>query len=203
MNKYGLVSLVFLALFVFDFTAKAQNPSDSNHFAAPPPVSDKAETKRMADLAVDDTRKVLNALDKVEESPRPGTNALLAVRKLLSDPRPSVREKAARVLGALHADVNHNDIIAICRMLRSYDKHEADEALKALRGLNAAEAIPEIIPLLKSPQTPLVREACRTLATIGNKELIPSIEPLLDDKRADVRKEAQEAIIKLKAKPGI
>ncbi len=201
MNKFGLACLVFLALFAVDSAATAQNSKDSSHFTTPPTVSDKAEARLIADLAADDSRKVLNALDELEASSRPGSNALLAARKLLPDPRPSIREKAARVLGALHADLNHNDIKAICRMLRSYDTHEADEALKALRGLNAAEAVPEIAPLLKSPQAALVRDACRTLAILGKKDLIPTIEPLLGDKRANIRKEAQDAIEKLRAKP--
>jgi HEAT repeat protein len=192
---------VCVAFFAVASAATGQKAGDSNHATAPPAVNDKAEARFMADLAADDTRRVLNALDDLSASSRPGTNALLAVRRLLPDPRPTVREKAARVLGLLHADVDHDDLKAICRMLRSYDKHEASEALKALRGLKAAEAIPEITPLLKSPQEMLVRDACRTLAIIGNKDVIPSIEPLLQDKRDDVRKDAQDAIAALRAKP--
>src|SRR6185295_13777949 len=110
--------------------------------------ADSSEAKLIASLAADDPRIVLNALDDLQEKKEPGTNAIAAVRKLLPDPRPAVRKKAARVLGELHAPVEPDDIKIICRMLKSYDPAEASDGLKALRGLNARETVPEITPLL-------------------------------------------------------
>lgn len=143
----------------------------------------------------------MNALDDIQEKAHAETNVVSAVRKLLPDSRPSVRQKAARVLGALHAPVGHDDLKAICTMLKSYDQREADSALKALRGLDAAEAIPDITPLLKSSYPLLVRDACRTLAVLGGKDQIPLIKPLLQHRDKDVRKDAETAIATLEAKP--
>jgi len=148
-------------------------------------------------MAADDPRKVLNALDDLEGKPNPGTNAIAAARKLLSDPRPSVRKKAARVLGTIHTPLSQDDLKAIYRMLKSYDTSEVDEALKALRDLNVPDAVPEITPLLKNPHDLLVCDACRTLAVLGTKELIPLIEPLLKHPHADVRTNARLAIAAL------
>jgi HEAT repeat protein len=73
--------------------------------------------------------------------------------------------------------------------------------LKALRGLDAPSAVPEITPLLNHPNSHIVRDACRTLAVIGDKSLIPQIEPLLKNPEPAVQKDAQDAIVALKAKP--
>jgi HEAT repeat protein len=154
----------------------------------------------MADLASPDPRVVLNALGDIQDQQHSSTNTIAVVRRLLSDPRPSVRRKAARVLGEIHAPVDKDDLGAICRMLKSYDPAEADDALKTLRALNARETVPEITPLLKSSRALLIRDACRTLAVLGNKDLIPLIEPLLQHPVADVKKEAQAAIAALRDK---
>jgi HEAT repeat protein len=184
--KQGFVCLAFLAMFVVGSKALAEDSHDS---------------KLIAELASDDPRTVRNALDDLADESRPSTNVLLAVRKLLPDPRPSVRTKAARVLGALHAEVDSNDIKAICSMLKSYDQREEDDALKALRDLHASESVSEITPLLKSSHILIVRDACRTLAVLGNKDVIVSIEPLLNHPDGNVRKDAQAAIVALRAKP--
>jgi HEAT repeat protein len=196
--KYSQARIGFLSfLVVFAVTLNVPGADVSR---AKGQRNDPAESKLIADMASDDTRKVLNALDGLEGKPDAGTNVILAARKLLPDPRPVVRKKAARVLGAIHAPLDGADLKAICRMLKSYDKSEADDALKALRGLEASETIPEIIPLLKSPHDLLVRDACRTLAVLGSKEQIPVIEPSLKHSNSDVRIDAQSAITTLQAK---
>jgi len=162
---------------------------------------ESATAKIMAGLAAADPRVVLNALDDLQEQKPTATNAFASVRKLLNDPRPSVRRKSARVLGELKAPVTADDIDAICRMLNSFDVGEAGDALKSLRGLNAPQAIPKIRPFLQSQRLVLVREACRTLATLGGKDLIPDIEPLLKHPNAEVRRDAQSALTALRAKP--
>jgi HEAT repeat protein len=190
----------FLALLAIGSNAVGESPKGAQSNKAIVSGDNSGEAKLIADMASDDPRKVLNALDDLAEKPNPGTNLIATARKLLPDPRPSVRKKAARALGAIHAQLDQNDIKAIRRMLKSYDQSEAGEALKALRGLKAPETIPEITPLLKSAHKVLVRDACRTLAVLGNKDLIPLIEPLLKHSDADVRIDAQSAITALRAK---
>jgi HEAT repeat protein len=163
-------------------------------------VDGPGEARMIAGMASDDPRKVLNALGDLEEKQNPGTNAIAAARKLLLDPRPFVRKKAARVLGAIHAPLDQREIETIAQMLRSYDQSEVDDALKALRDLKASETIPKITPLLKSAHKLLVRDACRALAVLGNKDLIPLIEPLLNHSDGDVRIDARSAIATLRAK---
>jgi len=160
--------------------------------------NDSGETKLIANLTSDDPRLVTNALDDL--AARPSTNAMAVARKLLSDPRPFVRKKAVRVLCAMHAPLDPDEIKAICRMLNSYDQSEAENALKALRDLNAPETIPEITPLLKSSHKALVRDACRTLAVLGNKDQIPLIEPLLNHPDPGVQADARSAIASLQTK---
>ncbi len=196
------IEQLFVWCLLLTFIAVASNAkaADAKGNGSKPVLAsgaDAGEARLIAGLAADDPRKVLNALDDLAEQPNPGTNAIAAARKLLSDPRPALRKKAARALGAIHAQVDQADLKAIYRMLKSYDKAEADEALKALRGLHAPEAVPEITPLLKSSHNLLVRDACRTLAVLGTKELIPAIEPLLKHPNADVRTDAQSAITAL------
>ena len=74
------------------------------------------------------------------------------------------------------------------------------DGLIALRGLKAAEALPEILPLLNHAAPNVVRDACRTVAILGGKEHIPLIEPLLKNADPKVQKDAQDALFVLKAK---
>ena len=72
--------------------------------------------------------------------------------------------------------------------------------MKSLRGLKAAQTVPEILPLLKHSTPNVIRDACRTLAVHGTKDNIPAIEPLLNHPVAAVKADAQDAIFKLKNK---
>jgi HEAT repeat protein len=159
-----------------------------------------SEESLIADLASPKEGVVTSALQKLEKEYPTSTTALPAIKKLLTDPRPKVQRKAARVLGSIHAPVDQTDIDNICALLKSPDVDEVTDALKALRGLNAPSAVPQILPVLKSPTPNLVRDACRTLAVLGDKSVIPSIEPLLKDPNPKVQKDAQDAIFALKAK---
>lgn len=159
------------------------------------------EEKLIADLASPKEGVVLDALQKLEKQFPTTTTALPTMKKLLVDPRVKVHRKAARVLGMLHAPVDETDIKNICALLKTSDAEDATAGLKALRGLAAPSAVPEILPLLKSPAPNVVRDACRTLAVLGDKSVIPSIEPLLKDPNPKVHKDAQDAIFALKAKP--
>ena len=112
-----------------------------------------------------------------------------------------VQRKAARYLGALHAKLDSAEIEGICAFLKSSDPKVVEDGLKTLRGLEAPQTVPQIIPCLKDSDPYVMRDACRTLAVLGNKDVIPAIEPLLQDPNPKVQKDAQEAISTLQAKP--
>lgn len=123
-----------------------------------------------------------------------------SIKPLVSDSRPEVRKDAQDAIDKLSADPRpayHGSSPA----LASFDPKDIIRTLKLLRSPEFSATIPAIIPLLHHDSVNVVRDACRTLAVIGNKDYIPSIEPLLEDKRENVRKDAQDAINKLRAKP--
>jgi HEAT repeat protein len=169
------------------------------------PVSagQKTEDQLIAELASPNAEKVTIALQQLEKAYPTSTKAHPEIKKLLADNRDKVRRKAARVLGALHAEVSSADIQAISLLLQSKDPDAVIDGLKALRGLKAQQAIAQITPLLKTPglHKNVLRDACRTLAVLGEKSLIPQIEPLLAHPDDGVKKDAQDAIYALKAKP--
>jgi HEAT repeat protein len=163
--------------------------------AAPP-----SEASLIADLGSPKEGKVTDALQHLEKDYPTSTNAFSAIEKLLADPRLKVQRKAARVLGSLHAPVSETDISSICTLLKSTDLDTITDGLKALRGLNAPSAVPDILPLLKHANSHIVRDACRTLAVLGNKDIIPQLELLLKSSEPAVQKDAQDAIVALRAK---
>jgi HEAT repeat protein len=165
------------------------------HAAAP-----KSEDELVADLASPKNSVVISALRSVEKNYPTGEKVLPATKKLLADPRPEVKRKAARVLGAIHADVDSTDIQNICGLLKGSDKHELMDGLIALRGLKAQSAIPQIVPLLDNPDNNVKRDSMRTLAVLGGKSLIPKIQPLLTYPDLAVQKDAADAIDILKLK---
>lgn len=160
----------------------------------------KTEDELIADLASPKEEVVTSAMLKLEKQFPTSTKAQGEIKKYLGDKRPAVHRKAARVLGALHAEVTSAEIKSICALLKASDHREIMDGLIALRGLKAAEALPEITPLLNHAQPNVVRDACRTIAELGNKDQIPLIEPLLKNADPKVQKDAQDAIFKLKSK---
>jgi HEAT repeat protein len=159
-----------------------------------------SEDELIAQLSASDEGKVINALQKIEKEYPTGTKAIPAMKKLLSDDRIKVKRKAARVIGVIHADVTQDEITSICTLLKSSDADTVTDGLKALRGLKAPSAVPDLLPVLKNPKPNLVRDACRTLAVLGDKSVIPSIEPLLSSPNKAVVTDAQDAIFALKSK---
>jgi HEAT repeat protein len=143
---------------------------------------------------------VLDALAHFEDDHRDSAPAMTKVKTLLADSRPLVREKAARVLGAIHATVSEDDLKNIAAMLANPEKREVIQALKALRGLKAESTVPQIVPLLQNPDENIKRDACRTLAVIGSKDNLKDIEPLTKDSNKAVVEDAQKAIAALGAK---
>ena len=167
--------------------------------AAPVIAAEKTEDQLIADLDSPKASVVTSSLLKLEKDYPSSTKALPKIKKLVTDNRPEVRRKAARVLGALHADLTSDELKSIVAMLKG-DGAEQMDALKALRGLKAQSTIPDILPLLKSPTPNVIRDACRTLAVLGDKSTVASIEPLLSHPNAAVKKDAQDAIFALKNK---
>lgn len=187
ISKRSLVGMLALAVLAFSQTISS---------AAPP-----TEAALIANLASPKEGTVTSALQSLEKEYPTSTNAFPTMKKLLTDPRDKVARKAARVLGSLHAPVDATDIKNICALLKSTDLDTITDGLKALRGLDAPSAVPDIVPLLDHANSHIVRDACRTLAVIGNKDLIPKIEPLLKSPDKAIQKDAQDAIVALKAKP--
>jgi len=181
----GLLVLGFLAMTMLPFSVQAR---------------DKTEDELVADLASPKENVVISALQHIEKTYPAGAKAIPATRKLLADPRVKVQRKAARVLGTVNADVDATDINNICTLLKSPDPETIIDGLKALRGLKAQSAIPQIVPLLNNGNKNVIRDSCRTLAVLGDKSLIPSIKPLMTYPDVSVQKDAADAIEILKEK---
>ena len=164
---------------------------------AKPPLT---EEQLIANLDSPTVKVVFAALQDLEKQYPTSAPALAKIKTLLADPRPTIRQKAARVLGALHAEVSDADLKNIAALLDATDPKEIMEGLKALRGLKAQSTIPKIVPLLQHADNYVKRDACRTLAVIADKSVIPSIEPLRQNPDAKVQKDANDAIFALNAK---
>src|ERR1700733_7974919 len=113
--------------------------------------SPKTEDQVLSDMSSTNAKIVYNALQVLEKAYPTSEPGLAKTKSLLTDARPTVREKAARVLGALHADVSETDLRNIEKLLDGTAKDEITEGLKALRGLKAQSSIPKILTLLKNP----------------------------------------------------
>ncbi len=167
---------------------------------SPVVAADKTEDQLIAELSGKDAGKVATAMLHIEKKYPTTTKALPVIKGLLTDARPAVRRKAARVLGSLHSEVSETDIKAITELFKATDSREVMDGLIALRGLKAQSTVPQILPLLKHATPNVVRDACRSLAVLGGKDVIPSIEPLLSHPDAKVQKDAKDAIFALKSK---
>jgi HEAT repeat protein len=168
--------------------------------ASPAWAKEKSEDELIAELASPKEAVVHKALLDLEKQYPTGTKALPTIKKLLADPRPAVKRKAARVLGVMHAEVDGTDLKNICTLLKAGDPQEVMDGLKALRGLKAESTVPEITPLLQNAHAGIVRDACRTLAVLGNKSTIPLLEPLAKSADPKIQKDAQDAIHDLQGK---
>jgi len=168
--------------------------------AAPLSAAEKTEDQLIKELDSPNADIVASAMLKIEKQFPTSTKSFPRIKELLKDPRPKVHRKAARVLGALHAEVSNDDLKAITAMFKASDPQEVMDALKALRGLKAESTVPEILPLLKNSNSNVIRDACRALGTLGNKSVIPELEPLLAHKDPAVKKDAQDAIHQLNSR---
>lgn len=168
--------------------------------ATSPAAKVKTEEELIAALSSPKEKEVFAALQAIEKQYPDSAKGQAAIKPLLADNRPKIRAKAARVLGVVHAEVSEADLKNICELLKSTDKYEIIDGLKALRGLKAKSTIPQITPLLTHADKNVVRDACRTLAVLGDKSLIPKIKPLLEVPDLAVQKDAADAIAILKEK---
>jgi HEAT repeat protein len=171
--------------------------------AAAPSIRAETEDELIANLSSPNEGKVLSTMTRYKKLYRGSTKAVPTLKKLLTDSRLKVRERAAGMLGSFHADVSEEDVKAICALLKEPSAGANMEGLKALRGLQGsavAGAVPDILPCLKNSNSYVVRDACRTLAVLGNKDQIPLIEPLLNSPVSRVKKDAQDAITALRSK---
>jgi HEAT repeat protein len=164
--------------------------------AKPPETVDQLK----ADLDSPKEKVVYAAMQDIEKQFPTDDSAIAKLKTFLTDPRQMVRDKAARVLGALHYEVTDSELKSIAALLDSQSKNEIMEGLKALRGLKAQSVVPKIIPLLQNPDANIQRDACRTLAVIGDKSVVASIQPLLQSPDKGVVKDANDAIFTLNAK---
>jgi len=160
----------------------------------------KTEDELIADMSSSKENIAVHAMLEYEKRFPTSTKGLPVIKKNLTDSRTAVRQKAARVLGSLHAEVSRDDLKTIAAMLKSQDKKEAMNAAIALRGLESKPVIPDLVEALKYPDDNVKRDACRTLAVVGNKSVIKDIEPLLQFPSAAVQKDAMDAINALKMK---
>jgi hypothetical protein len=170
----------------------------------------KTEGQLIEMLRSQNYKTVIDALDRVPDWYPHSTNAIPVIKEILIKRAPVispyvspniVTRRAARALGDYHATLTSDELIVIYEFFMSHDPDSIMDGLKALRGMNAPEAVPQIVPMLKDPNDHVVRDSCRTLAVLGNKEIIPQIEPLLSHPSSSVRKDAKDAIAALKAKP--
>jgi hypothetical protein len=172
-----------------------------------PAAPRKTEEQLMQMLQSPDTRNVIDALDRLPKWYPESTNALPVIKGMLErSPNRILQRRAARALGEYHAELGADEIRVISGFLRSQDPNEVMDGLKTLRELKlkkdeAGRVVEAILPLLQDKDDHIVRDSCRTLAVHGNQDTIKSIEPLLKRLRLDVKKDAQDAINRLRAKP--
>jgi len=187
MTKRGFV--VALALSVFVFTA-----------ASVQAAKQKTEEELIAALASPKEKDVVKTLQLMEEQYPASAACQAAIKPLLADNRKPVARKAARVLGVMNAPVSEEDLKHIVVFLKSTDKSEIIDGLKALRGLKAQSTVPEIVPLLQNKDKNIIRDSIRTLAVLGDKSLVPTIQPFMDSPDLAVQKDAADALAILKQK---
>lgn len=162
--------------------------------AAPGALGAKTSAQLLSELSSPREGVVTSALQELEDLHPEVAATDATVRALTKDPRPAVKCKAARVLGALHADVGADVIEAIASLLDANEPKTVLEGLKALRGLRASSTVPKMIPLLKSTDEHIPRDACRTLAVLGDASVIPQLESLLSSTNPKLRYDAYVAI---------
>jgi hypothetical protein len=111
------------------------------------------------------------------------------------DNRHFVRSAAIKALGWYHERKAAEAVVSVLKE----DGFAVDEALKSM-GADVAE--PALIPLLRSPDAHLRREACRLLADLGGMPTLLEMQSLPPDPDGLVRMAAQDAWKKIVARVG-
>lgn len=128
----------------------------------------------------------------------PGKPPVSYVRHI---PPTMIARLTARALGNYHATATDADLDVIFdQLIGSHVTDTAMDGLKALRGMDAPQAVPRLLPLLEDGNKHVVQDTLRTLAVLGDESLIPRIEPLIHSHIIYVAGDARDAIKKLKAK---
>jgi hypothetical protein len=171
----------------------------------------KTEAQLIDMLRSQNYKDVIDALDRLPNWYPHSTNAIPVIKEILVRrapvlspyvPQNIVTRKAARALGNYHATLTPDELKVIYEFFMApHDPDSIMDGLKALRGMNAPEAVPQILPMLRDPNEHVLRDSCRTLAVLGNKDVIPYIQPLLSHPSSAVRADARAAIAALQAKP--
>ena len=186
MTKRCFITVLTLGVFAFaSVSAKAK---------------DKTEDELVTALSSPKEKTVINTMQEMEKLYPTSIKCQDAIKPFLADSRKPVVRKAARVLGTMSAPVSQADLKNIAALLKSTDKYEIIDGLKALRGLKAQSTIPEITPLLKHSDKNVIRDSIRTLAVLGDKSLVPTIQPFMDYPDLAVQKDAADALAILKQK---
>ncbi|MBI4355288.1 MAG: HEAT repeat domain-containing protein [Candidatus Omnitrophica bacterium] len=79
---------------------------------------------------------------------------------------------------------------AISRQLRDRDELVRQDAVKSLRRLGDATAVPALLPLLADPNDEVRREAFRAIGSLMNSSTLPAVLRLLDHGEPIVRDQA-------------
>lgn len=187
--KTRLQSVCVIATLLVAFVAPA-----TRTWARP----EKTEDELIQDLSAANGKDVARTMMEIEKRFPQSPKALPLIKAGLKDPRSEVRRKAARVLGVWHSELNAAELQDVTAMLKAAEREEVQDALKGLGGMRAKAAVPQIVECLKHENSFVVRDACRALAAIGDKSVIPAIEPLTQSADEKIKKDAEDAIFKLK-----
>ena len=88
--------------------------------------------------------------------------------------------------------------------LQGQDPKERREAINALGGLKVKDAMPDLIALLKDPDTDIRSRAAQAFWSMGDadaKEAVPALIALLQDKDTGVRLNAAGALGQIASEP--
>ena len=122
---------------------------------------EKTEEELIQDLSDPKDAVVKSAMLAIEKRFPHSPKATPLIKAALKDSRPEVRRKAARVLGVWHEELSAAELKDITVMLKTNERYEVTDALKALGDMRAKAAIPEILPCLKNENSFIVRDAWR------------------------------------------
>jgi HEAT repeat protein len=139
----------------------------------------------LASESADLRREGVDILDRIA---RFDPEARAAIRKLLRDPSPRVREEAAEVLGDLRDKESFPEMM---ELLADSEANVRRRAVQALMGIETPEAVPALVDRLTSDQDERVREtAADALGRLKSPQAAQSLLNALKDQSEDVRAQA-------------